>query len=139
MNKHCMNLGQYNNRHVIKHINLKLFVSFKKYIFNHLFNLNTLNEENVFFKFKKIFLWITLHMQYVTVQTFISLITRKKQSRNFLKSKKLSFDFIAMHKCFWPKESLLSQRNCTAKNVLHLTKQCCQMNQDFWLSQTKFS
>ena len=24
MNKHYMNLGQYNNRHVIKHVNLKI-------------------------------------------------------------------------------------------------------------------
>ena len=28
MNKHYMNLGQYNNRHVTKHVNLKLYVKF---------------------------------------------------------------------------------------------------------------
>ena len=28
MNKNSMNLGQYNNRHVIKHVTLKLYVLF---------------------------------------------------------------------------------------------------------------
>ena len=54
---------------------------------NNLFNFITLNEDNFFFKLKKIFLLITLHM-YLCDCTDI----------HFFKSKKLFFDCIAMHK-----------------------------------------
>ena len=46
--------------------------------------LLSVNEDNFFFKLKKIFLWVTLLMHYATAQTFISLIQRK----NLFKSKK---------------------------------------------------
>ena len=51
-----------------------------------------------FFKLKRIFLWVALRMYLATAQTFISSIQRKKQLRNFFKSKKLFFSRIAIHK-----------------------------------------
>ena len=39
-----------------------------------------------------------------TAKTFIYLIQRKKQSRNFFKVKTLFFDRIAMHKFVWSKK-----------------------------------
>ena len=72
---------------------LTLFIRFEKICFrfkyntgqnlrNNLFNFITQNEENCFFKLKKIFLWITLHIcLYV----------------NFFNSKKNNFQEISLH------------------------------------------
>ena len=43
----------------------------------------SLNEDNYFFKLKKIFLLVTLRMLYATAQIFIFLIQRKKKLENF--------------------------------------------------------
>ena len=45
-------------------------------------------------------------MYYATAQTFVSLIQRKKKSRNFFESQKLFFARIAMHKSVWLKKKL---------------------------------
>ena len=64
-----------------------------------------MNKENFFFKLKKIFLWITLSMYLCDcADNHFNNSKRKKQSRNFFKSKKLFFDRIAKHKFIWYKE-----------------------------------
>ena len=73
--------------------------------------LLSLKEDNFFFKLKRISLWVILRIYYATAQTFISLIQRKrKQSRNFFKSKKIFFDRITMHKFVWFKEILFKSK-----------------------------
>ena len=101
---------------------LILFIWFKKIYFwfkytidknvrNNIFNFVTLNKENLFFKLKKIFLWITLHVYYATAQKFISLIQRKnKETKNFSNSKKLFFERIAMHQFVWFKEIVFESK-----------------------------
>ena len=84
----------------------KIFFLFKystvKNLRNNLLHFITLNE--------KIFLWIKLRMYYATTYTFISSIQREKKSRNFVKSEKLFFDCIAMHKIVWFEEFFFHQR-----------------------------
>ena len=114
---------------IINFFLLTLFISFKKIFIwfkyntgknlrTNLFNFITLNEDKFFFKLKKISLLIALHMHLCDRADIHFLNSKKKkQSRNFIKSKKLFFDRIAMHKFVWLKvmffESKKLSSGCT--------------------------
>ena len=105
---------------------LTLFIRLKKYFFNsntilekttekiHLILL-FFNKDNFFFKLKKIFLWVILRMYYATVQTFISLIHRKKTIKFFFKKETFLWPYTEKILHYW---LLLSTRlSCVVARI----------------------
>ena len=62
----------------------KIFFHFKystrKNLRNYLFTFITLNEEKIFFKLQKIFLWITLRMSYTRLRRIHPFNSKKKKN-----------------------------------------------------------
>ena len=101
----------------MKFKNWREIKSFKIYTQKSNIRSLSLNEDNFFFKFKKIFPWVTLRMYYETAEAFISLIQRKKQARNFFESKKLFSDHIAICKFAWFKETFFRVWDLTEQHI----------------------